>query len=44
MINYTSPQTELVELSTDKQIMLVLSKFDSKHNTEPLEWDDSVNL
>ena len=44
IMNYTTPQIDLLDLKVEGQIMLTQSEFDEKNNTEHLEWDDAVEL
>ena len=44
IMNYTTPQIDLLDLNVEGQIMLTQSDFDEKNNTEHLEWDDAVEL
>ena len=43
-MNYITPQTFLLDLRVEGQVMLTQSDFDEKHNTEYLEWDDVFEL
>jgi len=43
-MNYITPQTFLLELKIEGQVMLTQSEYDEKHNTEYLEWDYAINI
>ena len=43
-MNYITPQTVLLDLRVEGQVMLTQSDFDEKHNNEYLEWDDVFEL
>ena len=43
-VDYITPKTCLLDMSTEGQVMLTQSEYDEKHNTEYLEWDDAINI